>query len=161
MLLWPNLVNKGQQQYDALALGGTVFHLRYLVVPSNSMTYNLQKMQDRYRWTTEHASLVKEAYWQKGRNRLKDMVCKVSKKKPTDVIPWLSPDVHRQLLHHKRTNNGFLRRSTQSRLNKITGPKAGTLHTQGSILAAAIAKKMVHICFSQVAFWYPIIIYGY
>jgi len=54
-------------------------------------------MQDRYRWAAEHASVVKEAYWDKGKNRLKDMVCKVSKKKPTDVIPWLSPDVRRQL----------------------------------------------------------------
>ena len=58
------------------------------------MTYNLQKMQDQYRWIAEHVSLVKEANWEKGRNRLKDMVCKVSKKKQTDVIPWLSPDVH-------------------------------------------------------------------
>ncbi|KAJ8424917.1 hypothetical protein Cgig2_027313 [Carnegiea gigantea] len=41
--------------------------------------------EDRYRWTAEHASLVKEAYWGKGRNCLKDMVCKVSKKKPTDM----------------------------------------------------------------------------
>ncbi|KAJ8445973.1 hypothetical protein Cgig2_001291 [Carnegiea gigantea] len=32
----------------------------------------------------EHASLIKEAYWEKGKNRLKDMVSKVSKKKPTD-----------------------------------------------------------------------------
>ncbi|KAJ8420700.1 hypothetical protein Cgig2_011134 [Carnegiea gigantea] len=52
----------------------------------------------------EHASLVKEAYWEKGRNCLKDVVRKVSKNKPTDVIPWLSPDVQRQLLHHKHTN---------------------------------------------------------
>ena len=44
-------------------------------------------------WEAEHASPVKQAYWYKGRNRLKDMVCKASKKKPTDVIPWLSPDV--------------------------------------------------------------------
>lgn len=70
------------------------------------------------------------------------MVCKVSKKKPTDVIPYLSPDVQWQLLHHKQTNEGFLKRSRQSKLNKITGPKVGTRHTQGSVSAAAIAKKM-------------------
>ncbi|KAJ8426793.1 hypothetical protein Cgig2_007848 [Carnegiea gigantea] len=103
---------------------------------------NPSAREDRYQWTADHASLVKEAYWEKGRNRLKDMVCKVSKKKLTDVIPWLSPDVHRQLLHHKQTNNGFLRTSRQSRVNKITSPKAGTRHTQGSISAIAIAKKM-------------------
>ncbi|KAJ8429234.1 LOW QUALITY PROTEIN: hypothetical protein Cgig2_026270 [Carnegiea gigantea] len=51
--------------------------------------------EDRYRWAAEHASLVKEAHWEKVRNRLKDMVCEVSKKKPTTVIPWLSPDVQR------------------------------------------------------------------
>ncbi|KAJ8427157.1 hypothetical protein Cgig2_009516 [Carnegiea gigantea] len=98
--------------------------------------------KDRYRWTVEYVSLVKEAYWEKGRNCLKDVVCKVSKKKPTDVIPWLSPDGQRQLLHHKQTNEGFLKRSRQSRLNKITGPKAETRHTQGSISATVIAKKM-------------------
>ena len=87
---------------------------------------------------------MKEAYWDKGRNRLKDLVCKVSKKKPTDVIPWISPEVRRQLLHHKRTSKVFLKRSRQAKLNKITGPKAGTRHTQGSISAAAIAKKMVN-----------------
>ncbi|KAJ8421622.1 hypothetical protein Cgig2_027016 [Carnegiea gigantea] len=96
----------------------------------------------------EHASLVKEAYWEKGRNCLKDVVRKVSKNKPTDVIPWLSPDVQRQLLHHKHTNEGFLKRSRQSRLNKITGPKAETHHTQGSISTVVIAKKMVQISFS-------------
>ncbi|KAJ8426209.1 hypothetical protein Cgig2_028299 [Carnegiea gigantea] len=31
---------------------------------------------DRYRWSAEHASLVKEAYWEKGKNPLKDMVSK-------------------------------------------------------------------------------------
>ncbi|KAJ8424601.1 hypothetical protein Cgig2_017505 [Carnegiea gigantea] len=36
----------------------------------------------------------------------------------------------------------FLKRSSQSRLNKTTGPKAVTRHTQGFISAAAIAKKM-------------------
>ena len=110
------------------------------------MVFNCQQMQDRYRWAAEHASLVKEAYWDKGQNRLKDMVCKVSKKKPTDVIPWLSPDVRRQLQHHKQTLTGFLKRSRQYRLNKVTGPKAGTCHIQGSISASAIIKKMVRIC---------------
>ncbi|KAJ8425499.1 hypothetical protein Cgig2_015892 [Carnegiea gigantea] len=50
----------------------------------------------RYQWVAEHASLVKEAYWDKGKNLLKDMLCEVSKKKPTDVIPWLSPNVRDQ-----------------------------------------------------------------
>ncbi|KAJ8430626.1 hypothetical protein Cgig2_008306 [Carnegiea gigantea] len=47
-----------------------------------------------------------------------------------------------QLLHHKQTNEGFLKRSRQSRLNRITGLKAGTHHTQGSVSATAIAKRM-------------------
>ncbi|KAJ8435544.1 hypothetical protein Cgig2_034115 [Carnegiea gigantea] len=47
---------------------------------------NLDAREDQYRWATEHASLVKEAYCEKGKNRLQDMVCKVSNKKPTDVI---------------------------------------------------------------------------
>ena len=101
--------------------------------------------QDRFRWAAEHAALVKETYWKKGQNRLKDLVCKLSKKKPTDVIPWISPDVRQQLLHHKQTSEVFLKRSRQCRLNKITGPKAGTRHAQGSVSAAAIAKKMVII----------------
>ncbi|KAJ8428545.1 hypothetical protein Cgig2_003793 [Carnegiea gigantea] len=104
---------------------------------------------DRYRWSAEHAYLIKEAYWEKGKICLKDMVSKMSKKKPTDVIPWLSLDVQRQLLHHKQTNEGFLKRSRQSRLNIITSPKAGTRHTQGSISVAIIVKKMAQITFSQ------------
>ncbi|KAJ8447057.1 hypothetical protein Cgig2_025434 [Carnegiea gigantea] len=32
--------------------------------------------EDQYRWSAEHASLVKEAYWEKGKNCLKDMVSK-------------------------------------------------------------------------------------
>ncbi|KAJ8422488.1 hypothetical protein Cgig2_016924 [Carnegiea gigantea] len=98
-------------------------------------------MQDRYRWAAEHASVVKEAYWDKGKNRLKDMVCKVGKKKPTDMIPSLSLDVRRQLQHHKQTSTGFLKRSRQYRLNKVIGPKAGTCHIQRSGSASAIAKK--------------------
>ncbi|KAJ8427654.1 hypothetical protein Cgig2_014534 [Carnegiea gigantea] len=70
------------------------------------------------------------------------MVCKVSTKKFTDVIPWLSPNVQRQLQHHKQTSTGFLKRSRQSRLNKVTEPKAGTCYIQGSVLAFVIAKKM-------------------
>ncbi|KAJ8438675.1 hypothetical protein Cgig2_031640 [Carnegiea gigantea] len=48
-----------------------------------------------------------------------------------NVIPWLSPDVQQQLLHHKRANKGFLKRSRQSMLNKTTGPKARTLKGSG------------------------------
>ncbi|KAJ8423336.1 hypothetical protein Cgig2_029730 [Carnegiea gigantea] len=66
------------------------------------------------------------------------MKCKLSKKKSTDVIPWLSPDVRGSFsiisIHQQR--------SRQSRLNKVTGPKAGTRHIQGSVSASAIAKKM-------------------
>ncbi|KAJ8421261.1 hypothetical protein Cgig2_004341 [Carnegiea gigantea] len=68
----------------------------------------------------EHASVMEEAYWDIGKNRLKDMVCKVSKNKPIDVLSWLSPD------YHKQTSTGFLKRSRQSALNKVTMPKAGT-----------------------------------
>ncbi|KAJ8446472.1 hypothetical protein Cgig2_028439 [Carnegiea gigantea] len=43
---------------------------------SSNATGNPGASEDRYRWAAEHASLVKEAYWDKGQNRLKDMVCK-------------------------------------------------------------------------------------
>ncbi|KAJ8421735.1 hypothetical protein Cgig2_008551 [Carnegiea gigantea] len=90
----------------------------------------------------EHASLVKEKFYQKGQNRLKDLVCKVSKKKPEDPIPWLSLDVRVQLVQHKKTSRGFLKRSRQSMLNKITGPKARSHHTLGSVSTAEIAKRL-------------------
>ena len=54
--------------------------------------------------------------------------------------------------HHKQTSTGFLKRSRQYRLNKVTGPKAGTCHIQGSVLASAIAKKMVHSCLFRLCF---------
>ena len=90
----------------------------------------------------------------KGKNYLEHLVCKVSKKKPIDMIPWLSLDIQRQLLHHEQTFTGFLKRSRQSRLNKITGHKAGTHHAQGLASVAPIAKKMVSICLFSLCFEY-------
>jgi len=118
-------------------------------------TYNCGKMQDRYQWAGKHVSLVNKAYWDKRKNRLKDRVCKLSTKKLTDVIPWLSPNVRRHLQHHKPTSIGFLKRSRQSKLNKVIGPKVVTHHIQGSVSTSTIAKKRVRIylfrlCFNNV-----------
>ncbi|KAJ8430590.1 hypothetical protein Cgig2_001675 [Carnegiea gigantea] len=77
-----------------------------------------------------------------GQNHLKDLVCKVTKKKPEDPIPWLSPDVQEQLLQHKKSSRGFLKRSRQSMLNKTIGPKARSCHILGSVSAAKIAKRL-------------------
>ncbi|KAJ8444581.1 LOW QUALITY PROTEIN: hypothetical protein Cgig2_013860 [Carnegiea gigantea] len=66
------------------------------------------------------------------KNHLKDLVCKVTKKKPEGPIPSLSPDVREQLLQHKKSSRGFLKRSRQSMLNKTTGPKARSPYILGS-----------------------------
>ncbi|KAJ8438235.1 hypothetical protein Cgig2_003624 [Carnegiea gigantea] len=95
---------------------------------------------DRYQGAPEHASLVKEEFYRKGQNRLKDLVFKVSKKKPDDPIPWLSPDIREQLIQHKKTSRGFLKRSRQAMLNKIIRPKVRSRHTLGLVSAAKIAK---------------------
>ncbi|KAJ8426364.1 hypothetical protein Cgig2_001890 [Carnegiea gigantea] len=99
-----------QDQYDDEDNNGEDYNAKLLVMETFVLfDHNKVSRQvtDRYRWATKHASLVKEAYWDKGKNYHKDMVCKVSKKKLTDVIPWLSPYVQRQLQHHKQTSTSF------------------------------------------------------
>ncbi|KAJ8425784.1 hypothetical protein Cgig2_008601 [Carnegiea gigantea] len=99
-------------------------------------------VHDRYQWAPEHASLVKEKFYQKGQNYLKDLVCKVTKKKLEDPIRWLSLNVREQLLQHKKSSRGLLKRSRQSMLNKTTGPKARSRHILGSVSADEIAKRL-------------------
>ncbi|KAJ8447250.1 hypothetical protein Cgig2_030481 [Carnegiea gigantea] len=100
------------------------------------------ELLDRYQWAPEHTSLVKEEFYQKGQNHLKDLICKVSKKKPKDHIPWLSLDVREQLIQHKRTSRGFLKRSRQAMLNKITRPKTRNRHILGSVSATELANRL-------------------
>ncbi|KAJ8431725.1 LOW QUALITY PROTEIN: hypothetical protein Cgig2_013424 [Carnegiea gigantea] len=122
---WPlgTLVDSNETQPPSQPLDqALIYHDdRIISDASSDATGNPGALEDRYCWAVQHAYLLKEAYWDKGKNHLKDMVCKVSKKKPTDVIPRISSD---------------------SKLNKATRPKAGTRHVQGSASYSAIAKKM-------------------
>ncbi|KAJ8423377.1 hypothetical protein Cgig2_021850 [Carnegiea gigantea] len=93
--------------------------------------YLIKSLEDRYQWAPEHGTLIKEKFYQKDQNHLKDLVCKVSKKILEDPIPWLSFNVRDQLLQHK-TSKSFLKRSRQGRLNKTTAPKARSRYTLGS-----------------------------
>ncbi|KAJ8444507.1 LOW QUALITY PROTEIN: hypothetical protein Cgig2_028322 [Carnegiea gigantea] len=95
---------------------------------------------DQYQWAPEMHLWLKKNFTEK--TRLKDLVCNVTKKKREDPTPWLSPDVQEQLLQHKKSSRGFLKRSRQSMLNKTIGPKARSRHILGSVSAAEITKRL-------------------
>ncbi|KAJ8438672.1 hypothetical protein Cgig2_031637 [Carnegiea gigantea] len=96
-----------------------------------------------------HPSLIKEAYWKKGRNHLKDKLCKVSKKKATNVIPWLSPNVQQQLLHHKQTNKGSV--STTIIAKKMS--KGGEIVTTTKLFSKTHIKA-TWICIKPIYFFF-------
>uniref|UniRef100_A0A7C9ABV2 Uncharacterized protein n=3 Tax=Opuntia streptacantha TaxID=393608 RepID=A0A7C9ABV2_OPUST len=69
------------------------------------------------------------------------MVSKAMAKPDDEIIDWL-PTPLRNRLKTLRQTEDFKKRSKQNSANKRIGPKAGTVHTSGSISAEETARRM-------------------
>jgi len=99
-------------------------------------------MQTRYTWAEELNDTVYKEWEKKAGERLKDMVSKAMAKPDDVIIDWLPTPLRNQLKALRESEN-FQKRSRQNSLNKRTGPKAGTVHTSGSVSAEFTARRMV------------------
>lgn len=99
-------------------------------------------VQTRYYWAEELNDRVYNDWVKKAGERLKDMVSKAMTRPDNEIIPWLPTPLRSRLKAFRETED-FKKRSRQNSINKRTGPKAGTVHTAGSISAEQTAKKMV------------------
>ena len=98
--------------------------------------------QTRYSWAEELNDIVYKEWQKKAVEHLKDMVSKAMAKLDDEIIDWL-PTPLRNRLKLLRQTEDFKKRSKQNSANKRTGPKAGTVHTSGSISAEETARRMV------------------
>jgi len=105
------------------------------------MSYSV--FQSQYTWPEELNDKVYKAWKKKASERLRDMVFKAMKE---NICDWMTVDMRRQVLALKSTD-AFKKKSSQNRKNKVTGPKAGTLHTSGSISASQWARRMVLVIY--------------
>lgn len=95
----------------------------------------------RFSWADEHAELVKLEFEYKAVDRLKDLVCKASKA-PAHKVTWMTENI-RNALAAKRDSDPFKKKSAQCSKNKLTGPKAGTRHSNGCVSTAELAKRLM------------------
>jgi len=105
------------------------------------MSYSI--FQSQYTWPEELNDKVYKSWKKKASERLRDMVFKAMKE---TICDWMTVDMRRRVLALKSTDE-FKKKSTQNRKNKVTGPKAGTLHTSGSISASQWARRMVLVTY--------------
>lgn len=98
--------------------------------------------QTRYYWAEELNDRVYNDWVKKAGERLKDIVSKAMTRPDNEIIPWLPTPLRSRLKAFRETED-FKKRSRQNSINKRTGPKAGTVHTAGSISAEQTPKKMV------------------
>ena len=73
-----------------------------------------------------------------------------------NICDWMTVDMRKRVLTLKSTD-AFKKKPTQNRKNKVTGPKAGTLHTSGSISASQWAKRMVLVTYLSLLIIYYLI----
>lgn len=107
-------------------------------------------VQTRYCWAEELNDTVYTEWVRKAGERLKDMVSKAMRRPDDEIIHWLPTPLRNRLKAFRDTEN-FKKRSRQNSINKRTGPKAGTVHTSGSITAEHTARKMVILLMSHLS----------
>ena len=98
--------------------------------------------QTRYSWAEELNDIVYDEWGKKVVECLKDMVSIAMARPNDEIIDWL-PTFLRNRLKAFRQMEDFKKKSRQNSINKRSGPKAGTVHTSGSISAKQNARTMV------------------
>lgn len=96
-------------------------------------------MQVSYTWPENLNHRVHKEWKTAASKRLRDMVWKALHE---DITEWMLDEL-KQRVKALRETDAFKKRSEQNKKNKTSGPKAGTLHTSGSISASQWARRLV------------------
>lgn len=104
-----------------------------------AFSYFICCLQSSYTWAEHLNHRVYKEWKSTAAKRLRDMVWKAMDE---EITEWMPTELKKRVQALRETD-AFKKRSEQNRKNKTTGPKAGTLHTSGSISASQWARRLV------------------
>lgn len=111
-------------------------------LPPEELQLWWRTFEGQYTWDPELTEEVKDLWLKVVGKNLRNLVNKAGKRPPNKPLVWLT-EQGQERLQVQRSDPNFQKKSAKCLKNRTQGPNAATLHCQGSISTAELARRMI------------------